>query len=309
MLIRPSLDRHSRRQLFPLLLLGPLMSISPMAIAQEETDIPSLGENAKGDLRIAHAIWARYDGGPPLAAPITFDAGEQAFFRGRVAGMRLTEVEFKRYRIFLRYEIRAYDFRGNPLGEPTKDVINESIHVEDKDWLPTIRHNVNIPPLAENGDYELRITVSDEASQRSGQFTQRFHVDGKQLPALDKISVINFGFYRAENEKSPMPQGVYRPGNALWARFDLAGFQLGDGNHLDVSCDIQVRDATGKILMEQPDALQEDLFPSYPQRYVPGVFSLVVQPGTRAGNYSIVVIAKDRLKNTTEEYSFPFSVD
>ncbi len=277
--------------------------------AQDGDPVPSLGESVLGDLRISHTAWSKSEGGAPLASPITFDPGEQVFMRSRVAGFRMAEVEFQRYRVFLSYEVSAYDFRGVQIGETRKDIINEAIHQEDKGWLPTIEYALFVPPLAELGDYEIRIKLRDEISQRQASFTLPFHVKGKQLPALNSVSVINFGFYRGESDRSPMPEGVYRQGSTLWARFDVAGFQVAEGNRFEVVCDVQIRNEEGQVLFQQPEALKETGSPEYPRRYVPGVFSLTIKPGTARGKYSVAVLARDALSQTSAEQVFPFSIE
>lgn len=284
------------------------MAIGFQAHAQTSKP-PALGANIQGDLRIAHTAWARYEGGPPIAPPVAYEPGDQVVFRGRLAGFRVAEVEFQRFRVLLHYEIAAFDFRGIPIGEVRKDVIHEPIETEDKDWLPVMEHAFFLPPLAEFGDYELRIKVRDEVSQRGEVFTVRFRVNGKQLPELQKLSILNFGFYRRAEDVSPLPAAVYRAGNTLWAKFDVAGYQIAEKYRYHVACDVQVRDAAGKILFEQPDALSEALTPEYPRRYVPGVFSLQIQPGTKKADYFLVVIARDLLGEQTEEMVLPFTIE
>lgn len=303
-----------RRVLCPraLVLTIALVLLLPVGLLYAQSDdgpVPSLGESVRGDLRIVHTAWSKSEGGTPLASPITFDPGELVFVRARLAGFRLTEVEFQRYRVFLTYEVAAYDFRGIQVGEPRKDIINEAIHKEDSGWLPTIEHSLFVPPLAEFGDYEVRIKVRDEISQRRASFTFPFHVNGKRLPSLESVSVINFGFYRGEGDRSPMPEGAYRPGSTLWARFDVAGFQVGDRNRFEVVCDVQIRNEQGEVLFQQPEALKESAAPEYPRRYIPGVFSLEIKPGTPRGKYSIAVLARDVLSGKTVEEVIPFTVE
>lgn len=271
--------------------------------------VPALGDNVKGDLRLAGSMWANYEGGSPLPSPVAYEPGDQVVFRGRLAGFRIAEVGFQRYRVLLKYEIAAFDFRGIPIGEPRKDIINEPVETEDKEWLPVIEYSFFLPPLAEFGDYELRITVRDEVSQREERFTVRYRVNGKQLPELEQISVINFGFYRRQEDSSAMPAGVYRDGNTVWAKFDLAGYRLEAGNRFHIVCDVEVRDAEGNVLFEHPEALLERASPEYPRRYVPGVFSLQVRPGTKKAEYAVAVIARDLLADTSTERVFPFVVE
>jgi hypothetical protein len=163
--------------------------------------------------------------------------------------------------------------------------------------------------MAEYGDYEVRVKVRDEISQRQQAFMVKFRVNGKRLPELEETSVINFGFYRRPDDPSPMPEGVYRAGNTLWAKFDVAGFQIAERNRFHVSCDIEVRDAEGKVLFTQPEALVESASPEYPRRFVPGEFSLQIQPGTAKAQYAIAIIARDLVANTSTEHVFPFLVE
>ncbi len=270
---------------------------------------PALGENVQGDLRVPYVAYARFEGGPPLANPVAFDPGDQVAFRGRLAGFRVAEVEFQRFRVMISYEVAAFDFRGIPIGDPRKDVINEPVETEDKDWLPILEHSFFLPPLAEFGDYEIRVKVRDEVSQRQQSFSFRFRVNGKQLPALSEVTVLNFGYYRRAEDASALPEAVYRGGNTLWAKFELAGFRIGERNAYHVACDVQVRDSEGKVLFEKPDALMEQSSPEYPRRYVPGIFSLQIQPNTKKAQYTIAVIARDLLAGTSTEVEFPFTVE
>lgn len=286
-----------------------MLAAGTFGLLAQSSKPPALGANVQGDLRIPYVAYSRYEGGPPLSSPVAFDPGDQVVVRARLAGFRVAEVEFQRYRVMISYEVAAFDFRGIPIGEPRKDIINEPVETEDKDWLPILEHSFFLPPLAEFGDYELRLKVRDEVSQRQEAFTLRFRVNGKQLPDLTELTILNFGFYRRAEDASPLPAAVYRGGNTLWAKFDLAGYRIGDRNRYHVACDVQVRDAEGKVLFEQPDALAEQSAPEYPRRYVPGVFSLQIQPGTKKAEYSVAVIARDLLAESTTESVFPFTVE
>jgi hypothetical protein len=295
---------------------GPLLALLAMlplvvlpAWAQSSSSAPALGANVQGDLRVPYVAYSRFEGGPPLSNPVAFEPGDQVAMRARLAGFRMAEVEFQRYRVMISYEVAAFDFRGIPIGEPRKDVLNEPVETEDKDWLPMLEHNFFLPPMAEFGDYEIRLKVRDEVSQRQQAFTFQFRVNGKKLPDLAGLTILNFGYYRRSDDASPLPEAVYRSGNTLWAKFDLAGFRVSERNRYHVACDVEVRDSEGKVLFQQPDALQEQAAPDYPRRYVPGLFSLQIQPNTRKGDYRIAVIARDLLAETSTEAEFPFTIE
>lgn len=287
-----------------ILSLLPIAFVSDPAFAQE-----SVSQAATGNLRVVYTSYSRYEGGAPMAQPVTFLPGDQVVFRAKVSGFRAVEVGFQEYRINLTYEASATDFRGLAIGKTQSGEIREPIHKEDKEWLPTLEYKFLIPEMAEFGKAHIHLRIRDEASRQESVFDDYVQVNGKRLPALETISVINFGFYRRQEDSSPLPAGVYRPGNTLWAKFDLAGFRIEDQNHFQAGCDVQVRDSEGKVLFERPEAISEDAKPEYPQRYLPGTFSLEIRPGTPEGQYAIAVIAHDRLSGQSSESVFPFTID
>ncbi len=274
------------------------------AFAQE-----NVSHAATGDLRVAYTSFSRYDGGAPMPQPITFLPGDQVVFRAKVSGFRTAEIGYQEFRVKLSYEVSAIDFRGLVIGKLKKGELDEPVHKEDKEWLPTLEYKFLIPAMAEYGSARLRMKIRDEVSQKEAVFEENILVNGKRLPALNSVSVIDFGFYRRQEDRSPLPAGVYRAGDTLWAKFDLAGFRIEDQNHFHAECDVQVRDAEGKILFEQPAAISRDARPEYPERYLPGTFSLEIRPGTSKGKYAIVVIAHDRLSEQSSESAFPFTID
>ena len=298
------------RALFLFVLLGCLSVLvpGPAARAQDAQEVPDVA-NASGDLRLAFVAYTNYEGGPPMPAPIEFLPGEQVVFRAKVGGFRVSETEYQRYAVWVSYEMSAVDFRGLPIGKLKKGEIKESVHKEDKDWYPTLDYLFLLPSMAEYGEAELRIKVRDEFSKREKTFVQKILVKGRKLPQMDSVGVISFGFYRRQEDVSALPAGVYRPGSTLWAKFDVAGYRIEEGNRFHVECDVQVRDAEGEVLFEQPSAISREESPDYPQRYVPGVFSLEIKPGTKRAAYSIAVIAHDRLAGTTQESVHSFSVE
>lgn len=264
---------------------------------------------ATGELRVAYTAYSRYEGGAPMPQPITFLPGDQVVFRAKVAGFRAAEVGYQEYRAKLSYEVSAVDFRGLVIGKTKKGEFDEPIHKEDKEWMPTLDYKFLIPAMAEYGAARIHLRIRDEVSQKETVFEESLQVNGKRLPALESVRVINFGFYRQQDDRSPLPSGVYRPGNTLWAKFDVAGFRIEDQNHFHAECDVQVRDGEGKVLFEQPAAISRDAKPEYPERYLPGTFSLEIRPGTASGQYAIAVIAHDRLSGQSNESVFPFTID
>ncbi len=268
------------------------------------------GNNAAtGELRVAYTSYSRYGGGAPMPQPITFLPGDQVVLRAKIAGFRTAELSYQEYRVKLSYEVSAVDFRGLVIGKTKKGELDEPVHKEDKEWLPTLEYKFLIPPLAEYGAAHVRLRIRDEVSQKETAYEESILVNGKRLPALASVGVINFGFYRRQEDASALPSGVYRPGDTLWAKFDVAGFRIEADNHFHAECDVQVRDAEGKVLFAQPNAISRDAKPDYPERYLPGIFSLEIRPGTPKGQYAIAVISRDQLSGQSSESVFPFAID
>ncbi len=284
-------------------LIQALLFLTPLHAQRIES------RGAQGDLRVAHTSYSRYDGGAAMPRPVTFLPGDQVVFRAKIAGFRLAETNFEEYRVSLAYEVSATDSRGITIGKLKTGEIKEPFNKEDQEWLPALQYTFLIPEMAEFGEARIRLHIRDEVSQQSTSFEETVRIDGKRLPDLESVSIIDFGFYRHREDRSPLPAGIYRGGDTLWAKFDVAGFKIGDQNHFHAECDVQVRDAAGKVLFEQLQAISKDARPEYPQRYLPGLFSLDIKPGTAKGEYAIAVIVHDRLANRSRESVFPFNID
>ena len=99
------------------------------------------GNNAAtGELRVAYTSYSRYDGGAPMPQPITFLPGDQVVLRAKIAGFRTAELSYQEYRVKLSYEVSAVDFRGMVIGKTKKGELDEPVHKEDKEWLPTLEY-------------------------------------------------------------------------------------------------------------------------------------------------------------------------
>jgi hypothetical protein len=92
----------------------------------------------------------------------------------------------------------------------------------------------------------------------------------------------------------------------VWVRFDITGYRYGEQNAMDVAYDVAVSDASGKQLFAQENAAVEKSQAFYPQPWVPGSFSLTLQPDTARAAYSVSVTAHDAIgkQNVTEKAGF-----
>jgi hypothetical protein len=122
--------------------------------------------------------------------------------------------------------------------------------------------------------------------------------------------VRNFRFYRVEDDSAPpLAVASYRPGDPVWARFEIAGYKLGPGNQREVSYTVTVVGPGGRVLLAPGEPSVDKGSSFYPVKYVPCVISLNLQPNIRPDEYTILITAQDRIGNRTYESKQTFRVE
>jgi hypothetical protein len=106
-----------------------------------------------------------------------------------------------------------------------------------------------------------------------------------------------------------MESAAYRPGENVWARFDITGYKLGDGNSFEVQYGLTVIRPDGKPGFSQPEAatLKDKSF--YPRRFTPAALSLTLPADIVKGDHTIVLTVRDKIGNQTTETRQKFSVE
>lgn len=256
-------------------------------------------------LAIVATAFAQIDDGPASAHDDQFVPGETLFFRCQVEGYKKSENN----EIQLAYQVEAADARGVMLLLPEKGVVKTTLSPEDKNWMPKIRYTVVIPPLAETGEYHVTVTVKDELAGSSAETRATFLVHGREVAPSDTLAVRNFRFYRGENDDKALEVPAYRPGDSLWARFDMTGYKIGDKNLFDIGYGLVVLRADGSVAYSQREAANSKEAPFYPQRYQPGELSLNMPNDIAKGEYTIVLTVHDNLGQQTCETREKFSIE
>ncbi len=266
----------------------------------------ALGAQAAGRLAIVNATIQQGEGGTPVPPGFTHVAGEVIYFSFQVENYQVSPAQ----KIVLTTRVQAFDPQGVPLIEPIPAKIDAELAPEDKAWKPKMGHEIGIPPLAPSGTYKLVVEVTDELAKTQAKREVLFEVRGRDVPPSDTLVIRNFHFYRSEESTEPLAHPAYRPGDVVWARFDLTGYKFGPGNAIDVSYRVSVLSPSGKVLWSQPEdqAAVEKTQSFYPHRYVAGSGNLNLQPTIRPGDYSLVVTAHDAIGNQSFETKETFSV-
>jgi hypothetical protein len=260
--------------------------------------------SAAEPLAVVNAAIRQMEDGAPLPPGFTYTPGDILFFSFQVSGYQAAEDK-----VHVSYQIDALDPKGVRLMEPIKGAVEATLAPQDKNWMPKVHPEIAIPPLAGSGTYKIVARVHDEVAKTDAMKEVSFSVRGHEVAPSDTLAVRNFLFYRSESDPRPLENAVYRAGDAIWARFDIIGYKLGEGNNVEVSYGIAVLNEEGKVLYSQDQAAVEKGGSFYPKRYVPGQMSLTTQSNMRKGDYYIVVKVDDRVGDQKSEAKEKFTVE
>lgn len=275
------------------------------AIAQTK---PAETKPSEPALAVVQPTLHEAEDGPPVPAGYRFVPGQIVYFSFLVSGYKKTGV-YPDWKIDVAYEVDVRDSQGALLAPPDVNSVGTSVSEEDKQWLPKVRYEFAIPPLAESGVYKILLKVWDRFGKTETQAEQSFRIEGHKVEPSDTLVIRNFRFLRSEEDKNPLTIAAYRPGDAIWARFDMTGYKFGDGNSFDVEYGITITDAAGAVKYSQPHAAEEKTHSFYPQRYTPGVVNLNIPSDMKKASYTLIVTATDRLGGQTAETKQNFSVE
>ncbi|HUJ21043.1 MAG TPA: hypothetical protein VLX58_05935 [Bryobacteraceae bacterium] len=245
------------------------------------------------------------EGGPSVPPTFTFVPGQFLFLSFEIAGYKVSPEQ----KIHLSYKVDALDPKGVPLLETIVSVVDATLADEDKNWHPRVHQQILLPPLAPSGTYGIAIQVKDDLSGAAASQQLQIEVRGHEVAPSDTLVVRNLHFYRGEEDREPLAVAAYKPGDTVWARFDITGYKFGPGNAVNLDYGISVAAPSGKVLFTQEKAAEERSSSFYPKFYVPGSMSLNVFKDTRPGQFTVVVTTRDHIGNQTAEAKSTFTVE
>jgi hypothetical protein len=262
-------------------------------------------------LAIVHTVFATSEDGPPEASDEDYFAGETIHFSCQVEGYRKADKpkDFGKQNISLKFQIEVRDKNGALLQPVQEGKIETTVTQEDKSWMPKLRETIMVPPLADTGEYAVLVKLSDELASANIEKSTVFHIKGRDVAPSEILIVRNFRFLRTEDDEKPLPVAAYRPGDSVWARFDMTGYKLGDKNQVDIEYGLTVLREDGSVAYTEPQAANQKLQSFYPQRYQPGELNLNLAKDQPLGKYIIVLAVQDNLGKQMYETRETFSVE
>ena len=256
-------------------------------------------------LEVVKPTIATSDGGPPEPASYEYMPGETLYFTCRIAGFTKTAEE----KVHVAYSVEAFDPKGVPLTEIYKNDLMTDVTPQDKEWMPKIVTEVQLPPLIASGTYKLVIKAEDLQAKTNATLDVPFLVRGRSVEPSDTLVIRNFEFFRSEDATEPIEKAAYKAGDSVWARFDITGFQYGAKNHIDVGYITMVYSPSGKLLWTQPEPAVDASEAFYPKRYVQASVGINLLKDTKPGEFSIGVKLTDKVGNQTFEQKYKFMVE
>ena len=262
-------------------------------------------------LAIVHAVFSISEDGPPEASDQDFVPGETIYFSCQVEGYRKVDKpdDYGKQNIALQYQIEVRDKAGVLLKPIQQGKVETTVTQEDKDWKPKLRDTIVVPPLADTGEYVVLVKLSDELAKTTDEKRAAFHIKGRNVDPSGTLIVRNFRFLRNEDEDRPLVVAAYRPGDPVWAKFDMTGYKLAEKNQVDIDYGITVLREDGSVAYQQPDAATQKIQTYYPQRYQPGELSLNLAKDQPLGKYTIVLTVHDNIGQQMYETRETFSVE
>jgi hypothetical protein len=248
---------------------------------------------------------------PFVAKDYRFLPGQTLYFEFDVAGFGIHETGgyFKVKHISLEYAAQPFDANNVALAPAVSGAIDEDLAPQDKNWLPKRRASFVLPTLAARGQYHVRVTVKDLVAKTEVSSDIPFLMNGARLTAGSGLTIENFRFLRSANDGAPLQVPDFRAGDTVYARFDVGGFKLGEGNAYDVAYGLKVLRPDGKTYLDAPQAddLRSKSF--YPAPYVPGNVQITTSRNSSGGSYVLILTAHDAIGNQTYESRQSFQIE
>jgi hypothetical protein len=282
-----------------------LAPLTALAATQAQAAAPQPG------LAIVDAGVQNEEDGPFVPPDYTFLPGHYLYFTFQISGYKVKGDEYNGPReISLAYKIQVLDAKGVPLVKEQADKIAQEVGSEDKDWLPKKRFSSLLPPLIGAGTYHLHLVVQDVLAKSEAAADFSFLLGGKKVESAAAIHVQDFRFLRSDQDGQGLDIAAFRPGDTVWARFDMTGFKSGADNSVDLAYGVSVLRPDGRVLFAQANAAEQKRDASfYPPQFVPGVLSVTTTRDLPRGEYTMVVAVHDRVGETSTEIRQKFRIE
>ena len=231
--------------------------------------------------------------------------GETVYFSCRILNYTRNPDD----KVRLAYSVQAFDPAGVPLAEAQPQQHPGGSGCQDKTGVPGSRPRLTFRRWCPREFTGSRSRSRTWWPRPAPNWTCPCACAATSIQPGAALTVQNLQLFRGENDTEPVAKPAYRPGDVVWARFDIAGFKYGPGNKVDVSYVTALVAASGTVLWKQTEPAVERSESFYPKRYIPADFGLNLDKNIRPGEYAITITVKDDIGNQTYEMRQTFTVE
>ncbi len=267
-------------------------------------------KSAESPLQILAAGVESSEDAPFVSSDFHFLPGDYLYFQFQIAGFAVkTAANSELRRISLTYEISPQDARGVALTPPVTGLIKEELSAEDKNWTPKRRASFLLPSFVAAGEFHVHLTIKDLIGDTSAERDLPFRIGGVVVVPSTVLGVQDFQFLRKEDDSEPLEVPAYRPGDTVYARFNMTGFHLGAGNEYHLSYGLTVNRPDGKRYLNQQPAAELSDRSFYPVPFVPGEVSVTTSRDTALGSYVLLLTVRDVAGSQSYQLKRAFTVE
>ena len=253
---------------------------------------------ADQSLAVINAGVSSAEDSPFVSNTYQFLPGDYVYVNFEIAGFSIhSSNRGETKTISLSFEVTPQDNAGKALASPDAGEIKTELAPEDKNWVPKRRVSFLLPSFLAAGSFRIHIAVKDLAAQIEASRDVPFLIGGTQLQPAGSITVENFHFLRASDDTDPLEVAAYAPGDTVYARFDMAGYQNGAENRHRLSYSVRVLAPNGKPYINDPEAANLDATGFYPAQFVPGDIALKTGKDSLHGSYVLILTVHDLISN------------
>ncbi len=266
------------------------------------------GLRAEPGLMVAQVALHRFEDGPLLPDSYEFLPAETAYFSCHLSGYQVEKSGEDQRLVKLSWKVSVVDPAGVPIDPPREGRIEDRLSPEDKEWVPKFLVSFVVPPFALPGTYHILVQAKDEIAGSEARGDLPFRVRAHEVAPSETLVARNFRFLGSEDDVIGTRSGVYRPGDTLWAHFDITGYKFDANTRFSVDCGLAVESADGKQLFTRPEAASQSGDSFYPQRYVPITLNVSLDKTVRPATYTLIVTLRDSVGHQTGEVRESFLV-